>query len=183
MSELRPNLSDITLRFDILQDFRVQLLSDASFRALLELVALTAAGRVWTYSEPSDGALPCNDRTLARLLRISLHKWRRAKPELEPFFEQRDGKWFLLPDWVLIGEQGTVRPTIPAALRSEVLRRDQFTCIYCGIKEGPFDCDHIVPLAAGGATTADNLITACAPCNRSKGARTPAQWLGSETRQ
>jgi 5-methylcytosine-specific restriction endonuclease McrA len=31
--------------------------------------------------------------------------------------------------------------------------------------------DHLVPLAAGGPTTADNLVTACEECNLGKATR------------
>lgn len=33
------------------------------------------------------------------------------------------------------------------------------------------EMDHVVPEALGGPTTAENLVLACRPCNRSKGAR------------
>ena len=55
-------------------------------------------------------------------------------------------------------------------LRFEVFKRDHFTCQYCGAQ--PPDVvlviDHIVPVAAGGETTIDNLITACEACNQGK---------------
>jgi 5-methylcytosine-specific restriction endonuclease McrA len=31
--------------------------------------------------------------------------------------------------------------------------------------------DHVVPVAAGGGTSEDNLLTACAECNLGKGTR------------
>lgn len=58
-------------------------------------------------------------------------------------------------------------------LRFEVFKRDYFTCQYCGVQ--PPDVvlvvDHVVPVAAGGATTLDNLITACETCNQGKADR------------
>lgn len=58
-------------------------------------------------------------------------------------------------------------------LRFEVFKRDEFTCQYCGAQPpgSVLECDHIEPLAKGGKTTADNLITACEACNRGKGDR------------
>ena len=38
--------------------------------------------------------------------------------------------------------------------------------------------DHVVPRSQGGATTWENVVIACAPCNRQKGGRTPAQARG-----
>jgi hypothetical protein len=58
-------------------------------------------------------------------------------------------------------------------LRFEVFKRDYFTCRYCGAQ--PPDVvlvvDHIVPVAAGGASSLENLITACEPCNQGKAAK------------
>lgn len=58
-------------------------------------------------------------------------------------------------------------------LRFSVFHRDNFTCQYCGAQ--PPDvvlvCDHIAPVASGGETTLDNLITACESCNAGKSDR------------
>jgi len=57
--------------------------------------------------------------------------------------------------------------------RFEVLKRDRYTCSYCG-KHPPdvlLEVDHITPLAAGGSDDLSNLTTACWDCNRGKGAR------------
>lgn len=64
------------------------------------------------------------------------------------------------------------RRIVPAKLRFEVLKRDNFTCRYCGGK--PEDgyalhVDHIIPYSKGGETKMDNLITACWLCNEGKG--------------
>lgn len=55
-------------------------------------------------------------------------------------------------------------------LRFKVFERDGFTCQYCGKKppEVLLHIDHIYPVAKGGATEIDNLITACADCNLGK---------------
>jgi hypothetical protein len=57
--------------------------------------------------------------------------------------------------------------------RFEVLKRDRYTCTYCG-KHPPdvlLEVDHIVPVAAGGGKDLTNLTTACTDCNQGKGAR------------
>ena len=67
------------------------------------------------------------------------------------------------------------RDPLPAQLRFSVLQRDGFRCRYCGrTSREPsvaLHVDHVVPLAAGGATTEDNLLTACEECNLGKATR------------
>jgi 5-methylcytosine-specific restriction endonuclease McrA len=63
------------------------------------------------------------------------------------------------------------REPIPPKLRFEVLKRDNFTCAYCGRKppEGEIHIDHVTPVSAGGTNQITNLVAACADCNRGKG--------------
>ena len=63
-----------------------------------------------------------------------------------------------------------------AKLRQAVLERDSYTCRYCGKVGGLLECDHILPVSRGDRSTIDNLVTACVFCNRSKGAKTLAEW-------
>lgn len=57
-------------------------------------------------------------------------------------------------------------------LRFEVFKRDNFSCVYCGrsVKEDKIklQCDHVIPRSKNGKDTLDNLVTACAECNRGK---------------
>lgn len=58
-------------------------------------------------------------------------------------------------------------------LRFEILKRDNFTCQYCG-KKGPevvLEVDHIKPYKATKNNSPGNLITACKECNRGKRAK------------
>ena len=62
-----------------------------------------------------------------------------------------------------------VRPSRnPAFTRFNVFLRDRFQCQYCGARED-LTFDHVVPRSRGGRTTWDNVVTACAACNLSKG--------------
>lgn len=65
--------------------------------------------------------------------------------------------------------------TIPAALRRLVIQRASDRCEYCGMSQigqvATFHIDHIVPVVAGGGTTAENLALACVSCSLRKGAR------------
>lgn len=63
---------------------------------------------------------------------------------------------------------------IAVGLRFQILARDGFRCVYCGL--APCDgvelhVDHIVPLSAGGPSTHENLRTACSECNIGKSDR------------
>ena len=65
------------------------------------------------------------------------------------------------------------RKTISKSLRYDVLKRDSFTCQYCGrsAPEVQLHVDHIVPVSKGGQNDISNLITACQDCNLGKGAK------------
>ena len=67
-----------------------------------------------------------------------------------------------------------------------VLRRDNWTCIYCGVRAGDlrgsrkigaadFSVDHILPQSRGGSNTWGNTACACRECNQRKGNRTPQE--------
>ena len=57
--------------------------------------------------------------------------------------------------------------------RRAVFARDRWTCQYCGGIRGTLTLDHVIPRSTGGASTWDNIVTCCAPCNRRKGDRLP----------
>lgn len=66
-------------------------------------------------------------------------------------------------------------PTDWAKIRDEVFARDRFACVYCGSGRD-LHCDHIYPVVLGGGHETENLATACATCNLSKGGKTLAEW-------
>lgn len=56
--------------------------------------------------------------------------------------------------------------------RRNVLRRDDFTCGYCGAKpkdHKKLTMDHIVPRSRGGKHTWKNVVCCCFSCNQQKG--------------
>lgn len=59
-------------------------------------------------------------------------------------------------------------PSNGAKLR--VLRRDGYTCTYCGSNGSgvELEIDHIIPVSKGGSNHIANLTTACRSCNQSK---------------
>ena len=59
--------------------------------------------------------------------------------------------------------------------RLEVFNRDQYTCQYCGRQTKELTLDHVIPRRWGGQHVWDNVVSACNPCNRRKGGRTPGE--------
>jgi 5-methylcytosine-specific restriction endonuclease McrA len=59
--------------------------------------------------------------------------------------------------------------------KKEILRRDDFTCQYCGQRLPNLTIDHVIPRHLGGQHSWDNLITACPSCNHRKGSHTLEQ--------
>ena len=68
------------------------------------------------------------------------------------------------------------RFSLPVSRRT-VMARDHYTCQYCGGQPGKarLTVDHVVPRSRGGETHWENVVTACGPCNRRKGNRTPEE--------
>jgi len=60
-------------------------------------------------------------------------------------------------------------------LRYEVLRRDNFTCRYCGASapDVVLEVDHVVPVSLGGTDHPRNLVAACVDCNSGKSSSSP----------
>jgi 5-methylcytosine-specific restriction endonuclease McrA len=54
-------------------------------------------------------------------------------------------------------------------IRPRILRRDDFTCFYCG--QYATTVDHVIPRRLQGTDHDDNLVAACRKCNFSKGGR------------
>ena len=57
-----------------------------------------------------------------------------------------------------------------AFTRFNLFLRDEFCCQYCGSR-GDLTFDHVVPRAAGGVTSWENVVAACSPCNLKKGSK------------
>jgi 5-methylcytosine-specific restriction endonuclease McrA len=58
--------------------------------------------------------------------------------------------------------------------RRAVFARDGWSCQYCGSRSN-LTVDHVIPRSKGGGSTWENIVASCAPCNRRKGDRLPAQ--------
>lgn len=65
--------------------------------------------------------------------------------------------------------------SVSKRLRYEILRRDGFTCRYCGASapDVALEVDHIIPVALGGTDNPRNLVAACVDCNSGKASSAP----------
>ena len=59
--------------------------------------------------------------------------------------------------------------------RRAVLARDSWTCQYCGSTKSGLTVDHVIPRSRGGKSVWENIVAACATCNRRKGNRLPRE--------
>lgn len=61
--------------------------------------------------------------------------------------------------------------------RANVLTRDKNTCQYCHERKRAVELtlDHVLPRSQGGKTSWTNIASACGPCNRRKGNKTPEE--------
>ena len=80
---------------------------------------------------------------------------------------------WLSQSWEPAKPAGDTGRSIPAGLRFQVLRRDGYTCRYCGAKApaAPLHVDHVVPWVEVRCHEIHNLVTACQDCNLGKSAR------------
>jgi len=66
------------------------------------------------------------------------------------------------------------RRSVPLT-KPNLMRRDNYTCQYCGARHVPMTLDHVVPRTHGGKDSWDNLVCACERCNSRKGDRIPGE--------
>ena len=59
--------------------------------------------------------------------------------------------------------------------KKNILRRDNFTCQYCGVSNNSLTVDHVLPKSRGGKSNWINVVVACKPCNLKKGDQTPSE--------
>lgn len=194
MSDIRPSPlvpQDVDLR-----DFQYLLIDVRALRRS-RLAALSAdewmAGftlMLESWHQVPASSVPNDDRLLARLSGAG-RRWRRVKESaLSEFMLCADGRYYhpLVAERALrcwAAKQALRRREIRrleilsdewAALRAEAFARDRYTCRYCRSTGVRLEADHIVPVSRGGSSELSNLATACKPCNRSKGAKTLAEW-------
>lgn len=78
---------------------------------------------------------------------------------------------------VLIDYNGMRAHTKVPFSRVNLLKRDNYTCQYCGkeLRSNQLNIDHIMPRSRGGMTSWTNCVAACYRCNNKKDNKTPRE--------
>ena len=80
-----------------------------------------------------------------------------------------------LPSVIKLKQYARLRRKEIVLSRKNILKRDNHTCQYCGIRSVPMTIDHIIPRQRGGEDSWYNLVAACVACNTRKGNRRPRE--------
>ena len=80
-----------------------------------------------------------------------------------------------LPSVIKLKQYARIRRKDIVLSRKNILKRDNHTCQYCGIRSVPMTIDHIIPRQRSGEDSWYNLVAACVICNTRKGNRRPRE--------
>lgn len=107
-----------------------------------------------------------------------LDSWHAVSRAEERFSEYRIRSMrlsLLPPEVIVLTTYEGVGTRVVVFSRSNLFKRDRFTCQYCGAKPrtSEMTIDHILPRSRGGLSSWENCVLACFNCNRKKKNRTP----------
>ncbi|MCK9429479.1 MAG: HNH endonuclease [Candidatus Omnitrophica bacterium] len=113
-----------------------------------------------------------NDKFITSFMEFSLFKELREKNKknnLSEFFNN------ISKEKIEDDRYNPYSRQIPSEIREEIFKRDNYTCKYCGWKNGIdgskdkiLTIDHIIPWTYGGTSKKENLTTSCFECNIKK---------------
>jgi hypothetical protein len=146
------------------------------WRFVIDTVGLTpeeagAYARLLAHVAYQGGTATLTRQQRFRITGVGSRRWPKVWPMIADLFEE-DG------DALTMRMQPPERHPISAMVREAILERDGHRCAYCGTDKGPFQIDHVIPVARAGSCSPGNLAVACVPCNRAKGAEHPKTWGG-----
>lgn len=126
------------------------------------------------------GSIPTDNDGIIRICRASEQEWEKISRFVLRLFPISDGvrknRKLAKLRFKLIENRSRMEPDEWREMRAAIFARDDYTCAYCGRRGGDLECDHVHPVARGGTHHPSNLVTACLPCNRSKGSKTVEEW-------
>ena len=90
---------------------------------------------------------------------------------IESYSEQIHSAYltFKLPSVIRLKKYARAKKKEIVLSRKNILKRDNYTCQYCGIASVSMTIDHIHPRNHGGVDSWENLVAACILCNTHKG--------------
>jgi 5-methylcytosine-specific restriction endonuclease McrA len=98
---------------------------------------------------------------------------RAEKIECDGFVVRSPTTSFQLPTVIrVLNRVQRIKKNSVAFSKKNILRRDNYTCQYCGDTDSLLTIDHIIPKSRGGKTSWANIVVACKACNLKKGSRT-----------
>ena len=53
-------------------------------------------------------------------------------------------------------------------VKEYLLEKYNYSCVYCGAKNVPFEKEHVIPRSRGGSNRINNLVLSCRSCNEKK---------------
>jgi len=65
---------------------------------------------------------------------------------------------------------------LKAQLKTAIKLEFALCCAYCGAKSKKLTLDHVLAESKGGIKSRNNLVPACARCNKSKGSKHLTDW-------
>jgi hypothetical protein len=82
-----------------------------------------------------------------------------------------------LPSVIRLRFYHHVPTKLPVVSRKNILVRDGYRCMYCGLSKagGDLELEHVIPKSRGGKNSWDNLVAACRKCNAKKDDKTPEE--------
>lgn len=107
--------------------------------------------------------------------------WYKKKAEIykeyPTYFKTVKAPYYAKPSIIRIPKFIEVKYDKVPFTKNNVLKRDNYACVYCGSKNrGSLTIDHVIPKSKGGEDTWGNWVTACEDCNSAKADLTLEEW-------
>lgn len=85
--------------------------------------------------------------------------------------------WVPAPEVIVLKQYGETPPRKITFNRTNLARRDDYSCQYCGKELGvvKMTIDHVLPRSRGGQNSWENCVSACGDCNSRKADKTPKE--------
>jgi len=118
---------------------------------------------------------PVGHGRLAAVARLTKQDWSTVKRAVLPLLRQVQPRIAKSIEHLRSFDGKRLPPSDWRIVRSIILERDGYVCTYCG-SDRLLEGDHLLALSRGGSNAFINIVTACRPCNLSKGSWTVEEW-------